>query len=127
MTEKAKKYDTNDATKWLARVSAHRISNEEMKYHNKITFQSAYFFYFSQALQYNVPCGKKNRGLATVLTYKSLIANESELTPENVRLAHYLGWCVEMVSKHKITFHSVTDTKQIIFRMQNNRMLHNNV
>lgn len=51
-----------------------------------------------QALQYNVPCGKKNRGLATVLAYKSLINDESQLTPDNVRLAHYLGWCVEMVS-----------------------------
>lgn len=55
--------------------------------------------FFPQALQYNVPCGKKNRGLATVLAYKSLVGNESLLTPENVRLAHYLGWCVEMVSK----------------------------
>lgn len=58
---------------------------------------NVYCFYFVQALQYNVPCGKKNRGLATVLAFKSL-ANESQLTPENIRLAHYLGWCVEMVS-----------------------------
>lgn len=51
-----------------------------------------------QALQYNVPRGKKNRGLATVLAYKTLVSDPSQLTEENVRLAHYLGWCVEMVS-----------------------------
>lgn len=58
----------------------------------------SFFLCCLQALQYNVPCGKKNRGLATVLAYKSLIGTESQLTPENVRLSHYLGWCVEMVS-----------------------------
>lgn len=58
------------------------------------------FIHIQQALQYNVPGGKKNRGLATVLAYKSLVGDEALLTPENVRLAHYLGWCVEMVSKN---------------------------
>lgn len=50
-----------------------------------------------QALQYNVPRGKKNRGLATVQAYKSLVEDQTQLKPENVRLAHYLGWCIEMV------------------------------
>ena len=31
------------------------------------------------------------------MAYKTL-ADESQLTPENLRLAQYLGWCVEMVS-----------------------------
>lgn len=68
LTDKAKKYDAKDASKW-----------------------------FAKALQYNVPGGKKNRGLATVLAYKSL-ANPADLSAENIKLAHYLGWCVEMVS-----------------------------
>lgn len=59
-----------------------------------LIFQSNFFF---QALQYNVPRGKKNRGLATVQAYKTLVEDEKKLTPENVRLAHYLGWCIEMV------------------------------
>lgn len=49
-----------------------------------------------QALQYNVPRGKLNRGLATVVAYKTL-CNPSALTPANVRRANYLGWCVELV------------------------------
>lgn len=52
--------------------------------------------WFAQVLQYNVPRGKKNRGILTVLTYKNLVPAE-DLTPENIKLAQYLGWCVEMV------------------------------
>lgn len=53
--------------------------------------------WFTRALQYNVPQGKKNRGLATITAFKSL-ATAEDLTEENIRLVHYLGWCVEMVS-----------------------------
>lgn len=53
--------------------------------------------WFAQALQYNVPRGKKNRGILTVLTYKNLVPSQ-DLTPENIKLAQYLGWCVEMVN-----------------------------
>lgn len=49
-----------------------------------------------QALQYNLAGGKKNRGLATVLTYKKLVA-PGELTDQNLRLCHILGWSVELV------------------------------
>lgn len=52
--------------------------------------------WFTKALQYNVPQGKKNRGLATITAFKSL-AKPEDLTEENLRLVHYLGWCVEMV------------------------------
>lgn len=49
-----------------------------------------------QALQYNVPRGKKNRGLITVITYKKLVS-PNDLSEENLKLCHILGWCVEMV------------------------------
>ena len=49
-----------------------------------------------QVLQYNVPGGKKNRGLTVVFAYRMLAAKE-ELTPENIRLSQIMGWCVEMV------------------------------
>lgn len=49
-----------------------------------------------QALQYNVPRGKKNRGLSTILAFKTL-AKPEDITPENLKLAQYVGWCVEMV------------------------------
>lgn len=55
-----------------------------------------------QALQYNVPRGKKNRGLATIFAFKTL-AKPEDITPENLKLAQYLGWCVEMVSYRAIT------------------------
>jgi geranylgeranyl pyrophosphate synthase len=51
-----------------------------------------------QVLQYNVPGGKKNRGLTVVYAYRMLAAKE-ELTPENIRLSQIMGWCVEMVRK----------------------------
>ncbi|XP_054740081.1 farnesyl pyrophosphate synthase-like [Anastrepha obliqua] len=52
--------------------------------------------WFTKALQYNLPHGKKNRGLLTVLTYKNLVKPDA-LGAENLKLAQYLGWCVEMV------------------------------
>lgn len=52
---------------------------------------------YAKVLHYTVPNGKKNRGLAVVAAYKMLEKPEN-LTPENVRLANILGWCVEMVS-----------------------------
>ncbi|KAJ6641196.1 Farnesyl pyrophosphate synthase [Pseudolycoriella hygida] len=67
LTDKTKKYDRADASKW-----------------------------FAKALQYNVPRGKKNRGLVTVMAYKILV-DQNQLTPENLRKAQYLGWCVEML------------------------------
>ncbi|XP_062708021.1 farnesyl pyrophosphate synthase [Aedes albopictus] len=66
LTEYCKKYDNTLAPKWFVR-----------------------------ALQYNVPQGKKNRGLAAVLAYRMLSKSE-DLTPENIRRAHYLGWVIEM-------------------------------
>ncbi|KAF2896874.1 hypothetical protein ILUMI_09302 [Ignelater luminosus] len=51
---------------------------------------------FAKVLQYNVPNGKKNRGLAVVAAYKMIESPENR-TPENIRLANVLGWCVEML------------------------------
>lgn len=47
-------------------------------------------------MQYNVPGGKKNRGLTLVYAYK-LLASNDQLTEENIRLARILAWCVELV------------------------------
>lgn len=51
---------------------------------------------YAKVLQNNVPNGKKNRGLSVVLAYK-LLEKPENITPESVRLAIILGWCVEMV------------------------------
>lgn len=54
-----------------------------------------------QLLQYNVPNGKKNRGLATILAYK-MVEKKENLTPENIHLANIMGWCVEMVRSNTL-------------------------
>lgn len=51
----------------------------------------------SQALQYNVPGGKKYRGMIAVQVYET-IAPKDQLTEENLKLASLLGWLVEFVS-----------------------------
>lgn len=53
-----------------------------------------FFLNLLQVLQYNVPGGKKNRGLALVLTYKLL---KSKLTKDEIFLAQVMGWCIEIV------------------------------
>ena len=60
--------------------------------------------WFERVLQYNIPHGKSNRGLRIVLTYKALVSKE-QLTPENILLVQYLGWCVEMLQ----SFYLITD------------------
>lgn len=49
-----------------------------------------------QVLQYNVPGGKKNRGLAHVAAYR-IFCETVGTTPE-IRLAHVMGWSIEMVN-----------------------------
>ena len=58
----------------------------------------------SKVLEYNVPYGKKNRGLAVVDSYKLLAHND--ITAENLKVARIVGWCIEMVSA--LSFNSKT-------------------
>ena len=46
--------------------------------------------------EYNVPYGKKNRGMTVVHSYRYLAGDKC--SGEGVRLAMILGWCVEWVS-----------------------------
>lgn len=79
LTDYAKKYETKSAANW-----------------------------FAKSLQYNVPNGKKNRGLVVVLAYKMLTENKN-LTEENLRLAQCLGWCVEMLQSVFIMADDIMD------------------
>ncbi|CAG9865009.1 unnamed protein product [Phyllotreta striolata] len=63
---------------------------------------------FAHVLQYNVPNGKKTRGLTTVIAYKMLEKPEN-LTPENIRLANILGWCVELLQAYFIVADDIMD------------------
>ncbi|KAH8261207.1 hypothetical protein KR044_005118 [Drosophila immigrans] len=64
--------------------------------------------WFAKALQYNVPQGRKTRGLLTVFAYKNLVRPE-DLTTENMKLAYYLGWCVELLQSYLIVVDDVMD------------------
>ncbi|GBP64247.1 Farnesyl pyrophosphate synthase [Eumeta japonica] len=79
LTESRKHIDVPEASRWLAKV-----------------------------LQYNVPNGKKNRGLATVLAYKMLEKNEN-MTPENIHLANVMGWCVEMFHTQQLMLNDLIE------------------
>lgn len=57
----------------------------------------------TKALEYNVPHGKKTRGLTAVLVYKDLIGKERH-TAENLRQGHILGWSIEFVSRNHLNF-----------------------
>ncbi|CAG9831692.1 unnamed protein product [Diabrotica balteata] len=63
---------------------------------------------FAKVLQYNVPTGKKTRGLSTVIAYKMLERPEN-LTPENIRLANILGWCVELLQAYFLVADDIMD------------------
>lgn len=52
---------------------------------------------YSQVLEYNIPNGKHVRGSLAVHGFKTFAKSE-DLTPENIKLAIILGWCVEMVT-----------------------------
>ncbi|XP_038211603.1 farnesyl pyrophosphate synthase isoform X4 [Zerene cesonia] len=80
LTESDKHLDVPEASKWLAKL-----------------------------LQYNVPNGKKNRGLATVLAYKMLEKSEN-LTPENIHLANIMGWCTEMLQAYFLIMDDIMDS-----------------
>ncbi|XP_020292649.1 farnesyl pyrophosphate synthase isoform X3 [Pseudomyrmex gracilis] len=64
--------------------------------------------WMAKALQYNVPGGKKNRGLSLVYAYK-LLAPSDELTEENIRLIRILGWCVELVQAFFLVIDDIED------------------
>ncbi|XP_066586997.1 farnesyl pyrophosphate synthase isoform X2 [Prorops nasuta] len=79
LTEAGRHLEISDVTKWLAKV-----------------------------LQYNVPCGKKGRALATVYAYR-MLAPADQLTDENIRLARILGWCVEMMQGFLLIIDDIQD------------------
>ncbi|XP_069166472.1 farnesyl pyrophosphate synthase isoform X2 [Procambarus clarkii] len=64
--------------------------------------------WYAKVLQYNAVGGKMNRGLAVSLSFK-LLANQDLITPENIRLAHILGWCIELLQSFFLVADDITD------------------
>lgn len=59
------------------------------------------------ALEYNVPHGKKQRGLLTVAAYKLLTDKQSE---EQLFLVSILGWCVELLQASFLVSDDIIDS-----------------
>jgi len=62
--------------------------------------------WLARVLQFNVPHGKRNRGLATALAYRYLTP---ELHEDNVRLSYILGWTVEMLQAFFLVADDIMD------------------
>lgn len=71
----------------------------------------------AQVLQYNVPGGKKSRGLALVYAYK-MLAPSDQITQDNIRLARILAWCVELVRSFPFSFLFVLIFKTLILKFR---------
>ncbi|XP_071562441.1 farnesyl pyrophosphate synthase-like isoform X2 [Temnothorax nylanderi] len=63
--------------------------------------------WIQKMLQYNVPGGKKIRGLALIYAYKMLTPNE--LTEDNIRLVRILAWCVELMQAYFFIIDDIID------------------
>ena len=87
LTNAGRHLDIPDVTKWLVKV-----------------------------LQYNVPCGGKNRALTVVEAYRSL-SPPDQITAENLRLTRILGWCIELLQ----AFFLMTDDIQDHSEMRRNQ------
>ncbi|KAH9489224.1 hypothetical protein Btru_058820 [Bulinus truncatus] len=64
------------------------------------------FAWFKEVLIYNVPHGKKNRGLSVVTSFKHLVPNASD---EDIKIARVMGWCVELLQGFFLVADDVMD------------------
>lgn len=62
--------------------------------------------WFKQVSEYNVPFGKKNRGISVVTTYKLLNPNAA---PDDIKLARILGWCIEWLQAFFLVADDIMD------------------
>ncbi|EFN90138.1 farnesyl pyrophosphate synthase isoform X2 [Harpegnathos saltator] len=67
--------------------------------------------WIAKVLQYNVPGGKKTRGLALVYAYKMLVSSD-QITEENIRAIRILAWCVELLHAFFIMIDDIQDRSQ---------------
>ncbi|KAK6191276.1 hypothetical protein SNE40_003007 [Patella caerulea] len=63
--------------------------------------------WFKKVIEYNVPFGKKNRGIAVVTSYCQLVTNP---TKDNIRRARVLGWCVELLQAYFLIADDIMDS-----------------
>jgi len=63
--------------------------------------------WFREAIYYNLPHGKRNRGLAVVMTHKILCQHFNQ-KPDLYR-ARLIGWCIEMLQTHFLILDDIMD------------------
>ncbi|ESO97345.1 hypothetical protein LOTGIDRAFT_231541 [Lottia gigantea] len=63
--------------------------------------------WFKEVLEYNVPFGKKNRGISVVTSYCQLVQDPTE---ENLTRARVLGWCVELLQAFFLVADDIMDS-----------------
>lgn len=62
--------------------------------------------WFKEVAEYNVPYGKKNRGLSVVTSFKEL---KGDHTKEEIKRAMVLGWCVEWLQAFFLVADDIMD------------------
>ncbi|KAG1699612.1 Farnesyl pyrophosphate synthase [Nymphon striatum] len=67
--------------------------------------------WFESVLLYNVPHGKKNRGIAVVKSF-ILLSKPEHLTAENLKLACILGWCIELLQAFFLVADDIMDQSE---------------
>lgn len=63
--------------------------------------------WFREAIYYNLPHGKRNRGLAVVMTHK--ILSEHYQRKPDLERARMIGWCIEMLQTHFLILDDIMD------------------
>jgi farnesyl diphosphate synthase len=63
--------------------------------------------WMEKMMQYNVPHGKRNRGLATALAYKYF--SDDALNQEDLELSYVLGWCTEILQAFFLVADDIMD------------------
>ncbi|CAD7077310.1 unnamed protein product [Hermetia illucens] len=108
-TEVSRKYDKNDAIQFksMFKQFASDLLEDVRKYDT--TFAPSWF---ERSLQYNVNGGKLNRGQMTVIAYK-ILADDSQLTVENIELARKIGWVSELFEAALFMVDDIIDGSEI--------------
>lgn len=63
--------------------------------------------WFRESIYYNLPHGKRNRGLAVIMTHK--ILSETYKQKADMKRARMIGWCIEMLQTHFLILDDIMD------------------